>query len=113
MKRFGQIAQLKPEKITEYKRLHAQVWPDVLITITACNIHNYTIFLKETELFAYFEYIGGDYEKDMKKMADDPVTQEWWKRTKPCFLHHDTQTYYTDMDEIFHHDQYEEKGETK
>lgn len=105
MKRFGQAAQLKPEKVAQYKLLHAQVWPDVLKTITACNIRNYSIFIRGTELFAYYEYIGSDYEEDMKKMSRDPVTQQWWKSTKPCFLHHEEQTYYTDMDEIFHHDQ--------
>jgi len=36
MKRFGQIARLKPEKIEEYDTLHAAVWPGVLSTITAC-----------------------------------------------------------------------------
>ena len=29
---------LKPEKIDEYKRLHAAVWPEVLAMISACNI---------------------------------------------------------------------------
>ena len=113
MKRFGQTARLKHETIDEYNHLHAQVWPDVLKTIAECNIRNYTIFIREDELFSYFEYIGSDYEMDMRKMAEDPVTQDWWKKTKPCFLHHDKQTYYVDVAEIFHHDPHEEKGETK
>lgn len=109
MKRFGQIARLKPKKIAEYRQLHAEVWPEVLQTIETCNIRNYTIFIKNDELFAYFEYIGKDYDKDMLKMAEDPVTQNWWKKTKPCFLHHNQQIYYLDMDEIFHYDSKKEK----
>lgn len=103
MKRFGQQARLKPEKIDEYRRLHAAVWPGVLQTISACNIRNYSIFLKGDELFSYYEYTGSDYEEDMRKMAADPVTQEWWKLTKPCFLHHEERLYYTDMEEVFFH----------
>lgn len=34
----------------------------------------------------------------------DPITQEWWKHTKPCFAWHDEKVYYTDLEEIFHYD---------
>ena len=30
MKRYGMVINVKPEKIEEYKKLHAAVWPDVL-----------------------------------------------------------------------------------
>lgn len=102
MKRFGQIARLKPEKIEEYDTLHAAVWPGVLRTITACNLRNYSIFRQGDILFAYYEYIGSDYEEDMRKMAADPVTQDWWKLTKPCFIGHAAREYYQDMQEIFY-----------
>jgi L-rhamnose mutarotase len=103
MKRFGQTARLKPDKIEEYRQLHASVWPEVLDTITACHIGNYSIFQQDDLLFAYFEYHGNDYDADMRAMAEDPVTQRWWKLTKPCFLHHSIQEYYTEMPEIFYH----------
>jgi L-rhamnose mutarotase len=83
MRRVGQIIRIKPEHIEEYERIHAAVWPEVLATIHACNIRNYSIFRHETTLFAYFEYIGDDYEADMAKMANDPKTQEWWSHTDP------------------------------
>ncbi len=57
MERMGLCIRLKPEAIAEYKRIHAAVWPEVLAAISACNIRNYSIYLKEREnlLFAYFE----------------------------------------------------------
>ena len=103
MRRFGQEAVLKPDKVEEYVRLHAQVWPGVLEVITRCNIQNYTIFIRGNRLVSYFEYVGEDYAKDMAFMERDPVTNEWWKLTKPCFLRHDERVYYEDMAEIFHH----------
>ena len=30
MKRFGMVIGIQPDKIEEYKKLHAAVWPDVL-----------------------------------------------------------------------------------
>jgi L-rhamnose mutarotase len=53
MRRFGQIIGLKPDQIEAYERLHAAVWPEVLATIAACNIHNYSIFRHGDLLFAY------------------------------------------------------------
>lgn len=85
MERRAQIIRLKPADIAEYKRIHAEVWPDVLRTIEACNIKNYSIFLREPEnlLFAYFEYHGKDFKADMANMAADEATQRWWKITDP------------------------------
>ncbi|GCE08377.1 L-rhamnose mutarotase [Dictyobacter aurantiacus] len=83
MRRFGQVIRIKPDRIEDYERIHAAVWPGVLETIRACNMRNYTIFRHGTFLFAYFEYIGSDYAADQKKMAADPKTQEWWSHTDP------------------------------
>lgn len=83
MKRIGQIIKLKPEAYAEYKRLHAQVWPEVLATIKAANIRNYSIYHHDGLLFAYMEYVGDDFEADMAKIADDPKTREWWALTDP------------------------------
>ena len=101
-KRFCQRALLKPERIEEYRRLHAAVWPEVLKTIVDCNLTNYSISIMGDMVVAYFEYTGDDYEADMRKMAADPVTVEWWKHTKPCFVRHDEKVYYEDMEEIFY-----------
>ena len=71
MKRMGMVIGIKPDRIAEYKRTHAAVWPAVLAKISDCNIQNYTIFLREPEnlLFAYFEYHGRDWAADAAKMA--------------------------------------------
>ena len=46
--------------------------------IHECNMRNYSIFRYHDMLFAYFEYIGDDFEGDMAKVAADETTQEWW-----------------------------------
>jgi len=86
MKRMGMMIGIKPEKIEQYKQLHAQVWPSVLKQIRGANIRNYSIFLREPEnvLFGYWEYHGTDFEADMAKIAKDPETIKWWALTDPC-----------------------------
>ena len=69
MKRYGQLIGVKPEVFEEYKRYHAAVWPGILKMIHECNIRNYSIFHKDSVLFAYFEYVGDDFDGDMAKMA--------------------------------------------
>lgn len=86
MKRFAQVIRLRPEMENRYRELHANCWPEVLHTIEACNIRNYSIYLLNGYLFAYMEYVGEDYAADMARMAADPMTQLWWKETTPCQL---------------------------
>lgn len=109
MQRMGMVIGLKPEKIAEYKRLHAAVWPEILDMISKCNIRNYSIFLKEPEnlLFGYWEYHGTDFAADAAKMAADPKTQEWWDVCMPCQEPFDTRAdgeWWAMMEEVFHHD---------
>src|SRR5438552_1100248 len=86
MQRMGMVIGIAPDKIAEYKRLHADVWPAVLDRIRRSNIRNYSIFLREPEnlLFAYWEYHGSDLAADMAAIAADPETQRWWTFCEPC-----------------------------
>jgi L-rhamnose mutarotase len=106
---MGHLLGLKPEAIEEYKRLHAAVWPEVLATIAACGIRNYTIFLREPEnlLFAYWEYHGADFAADAAKMAADPKTQDWWAICMPLQEPLATRPegeWWAPMQEVFHTD---------
>jgi len=110
--RYGSVIGLKPEKLEEYKELHANVWPGVLKKIKECNIRNYSIYLGELEedkyyLFGYFEYTGDDFKADMAKMAADATTQKWWTFCEPCQSPIPTRKeseWWADMEEVFHQD---------
>jgi len=108
--RYGMITGVKPEKLEYYKQLHAKPWPQVIKKIKECNIQNYSIYLQKIGdsyfLFSYFEYVGKNFDADMKKMAADKVTQQWWRETDPCqvplpeaMLKHQV---WTEMQEVFH-----------
>jgi len=84
MKRIGMTINIYPEKIDEYKKLHASVWPEVLKNLKDLNCRNYSIFLHKNTLFGYMEYYGDNYERDMRLMSENKKVQEWWKLCSPC-----------------------------
>ena len=109
MQRMGMVLGLKPDKVEEYKRLHANVWPAVLALLSAHGITNYSIFLKEPEnlLFGYWEYVGADYAADMQAMAADPTNQAWWAICMPCqqpLEHRQEGEWWAMMPSVFHLD---------
>jgi L-rhamnose mutarotase len=112
MKRYGWVIGLKEDKIEEYKKLHAAVWPEVLDMIKQCNISNYSIYMRKLPdgrnyLFSYLEYTGSDFDADMAKMAADLMTQKWWDVCMPCqepLPDKAEGEWWADMEEVFHID---------
>lgn len=107
MKRVGRVLKLKPEHTEAYKAYHEAVWPEVLSLISECNIRNYSIFLRDNFLFAYFEYHGENMDADFANMAANPKMQEWWAIMDPMqepLPTHKPGEWWAEMDEVFHVD---------
>ncbi len=107
MKRYGRVIRVKPEKLEEYKRLHAAVWPEVLRIIGEAQIRNYSIFHKDDLLFGYMEYHGDDLAADFERMNAQPIIQEWYTHCGPCQEPLETRAegeWWALMDEVFHTD---------
>ena len=109
MTRHGSLITLKPEYEERYIILHKHTFPGVLEQIRKSNIQNYSIFLRDfiqgKMLFSYFEYTGNDLKADMAKMAEDSITQEWWKLTDSMQVPletHKKSEWWTSIEEIFH-----------
>lgn len=90
VRRFHAVTGLRPESADYYYKLHADTWPGVLKMIRDANLRNFSIAVTEIEgklyLISYYEYVGRDFDADMKKVASDPETLRWWKETEPCQL---------------------------
>jgi L-rhamnose mutarotase len=89
VKRVGMVIGLDPERMEEYKALHADSNPGVRDIIEQANIRNFSIFLHQFDdgkyyLFGYYEYVGDDYQADMEKMNGHPRIKEWLKVTDSC-----------------------------
>ncbi|MBL8550534.1 MAG: L-rhamnose mutarotase [Hyphomonadaceae bacterium] len=104
MQRIGMEIGIRPEKIEEYKKLHAAVWPEVLAILRKHHISNYSIFLKGERMFSYFEYDGDDIAADMKNMGKEPKMQEWYALCSPCQVPLETRKpgeWWASMEQVF------------
>lgn len=105
MMRVGSLIKLRPEFEERYIILHKHTFPGVLERIRKSNIRNYSIYLHKRILFSYYEYIGDDFDRDMAKIGENPVTQDWWKLTDPMQDPMESRKegeWWASMDEIFH-----------
>jgi cytidyltransferase-like protein len=82
-KPIGSLIGLKEGTEELYFLLHRNVFTSVLERIARSNLADYSIFFLNGILFAFFDYSGSDYEKDMRDMSKDPDTRQWWKLTEP------------------------------
>ncbi len=73
--RRGFVLRVKPEQVEEYVAAHQEVWPEMLRTLSAAGIRNYTIFRSENEMFGYFE--TDDLERAERCLAAQPVSVRW------------------------------------
>lgn len=84
MQRACFTLQIKPDKIDEYKRLHEDVWPEMLEALTRHGWHNYSLFLKpDGLLIGYCE--TPDFAAAVAGMQDEHVNQRWQDRVKHLF----------------------------
>lgn len=111
MKRYAATIGLKPEHKEAYLKEHQAVWPEVNARMSASNIKNFSIFIRQMPdgkdyLFMYFEYDGTDYQADVDLMAADPITQKWWDLVKPYqqpFENLEEGEWWAPMEEVCHH----------
>jgi L-rhamnose mutarotase len=86
-KRVGMVIQLRPEKLEEYKRLHADANPGVRDLLVKYHLRNFSIFLQQIEgkwyEFGYYEYTGKDFDGDMARLDAEPRNTEWLKVCDP------------------------------
>jgi L-rhamnose mutarotase len=107
VERHAAVIKLHPEREGEYRRLHAEVWSEVLAVLKQAQVSNYSIFLRDGYLFSYLEYTGDDFAADMDTVASDPVTRRWWALTAPCQLRLESageEEWWAPAEEVFHLD---------
>jgi L-rhamnose mutarotase len=76
MQRVGLLLRVKPEKIEEYKEIHANVWPELLSELKAAGIRNYSLWLGPDGLeFGYLEC--DDWQAACDYLAKSEVHTRW------------------------------------
>lgn len=76
MQRIGLLLRVKPDKLEEYKQVHANVWPDLLAELKKAGMRNYSLWLAPGGLeFGYLEC--DDWQATCDYLADSPVHTRW------------------------------------
>lgn len=70
--------KLKPGFREEYRRRHAQLWPELRELLAEAGVFEYSIFLDEetNTLFAFQKIKSGG---GSQTLGSHPVVQRWWR----------------------------------
>jgi len=68
---------LKPGVAAEYKRRHAEIWPELLTALQEAGIRDYSIYLDSATgvLFAVQQRLPGH---TVAELAATAIMQRWW-----------------------------------
>ena len=84
MERVCFLGRVRPERLTEYRARHEQVWPDMLAALRKAGWGNYSLFLTEDGLLVgYLE--TQDYRAALDRMAATEVNARWQREMAPYF----------------------------
>ena len=77
MQRFGFKMKLKPGFKEEYKKRHAEIWPELQKLLKDSGVCDYIIFLDEetNTLFASQKQAGESSSQDLGNLE---IVQKWW-----------------------------------
>ena len=74
MERIAFTMRVKPGQEAEYRRRHADVWPEMRRALKDAGCSNYSIYMKGRDLFAYMEL--DDFHRFKRLMSDQTKESE-------------------------------------
>jgi len=78
------MLRVRPDRLDEYRRRHAAVWPDMLAALRDTGWRNYSIFLREDGLLiGYLE--TDDFAAAVDAMQSRYVNARWQAEMAPFF----------------------------
>jgi len=109
VRRIGMVIGVKPEKLAQYKALHAGANPGVRDLLSKYHMKNFSIYVQKLDdgkpyLFGYYEYDGQDYDGDMARLAREQRNMDWLRVTDPMQVPLGGHTTWAPMEEVYHND---------
>jgi L-rhamnose mutarotase len=75
MERVAFQMKLLPGAEAEYRRRHANVWPEMLAALKAAGVRNYSIYVKGDDLIGVLDV--EDFDTFRKMMDAAPINAPW------------------------------------
>jgi L-rhamnose mutarotase len=73
-----------PDRIEEYRRRHAAVWPDMLTALRDAGWRDYSLFLRGDGLLVGY-FLTEDLDAARAAMASTEVNEKWQRDMAPFF----------------------------
>lgn len=107
IRRVGMVIGLRDDAAPAYRRLHADDEAGVRDLLTKYHVRNFSIFLHRLPdgrlyEFAYYEYVGTDYESDMAALDAEPRNLAWLARCDPMQLPLPGEASWAAMERVYH-----------
>jgi L-rhamnose mutarotase len=77
--------QVKPDRLAEYRRRHAAVWPDMLAALRDAGWHDYSLFLRDDGLLVGY-FLTEDLDRALAAMESTEVNARWQAEMAPFFV---------------------------
>lgn len=85
MTRYCFTSRVRPDRLDEYRRAHAAVWPDMLAALRDSGWRNYSLYLSQDGLLVgHFE--SEDYPAAQEAMAATEVNGRWQAAMSEYFV---------------------------
>jgi len=85
MKRVAFLLKVKADMLSEYKKQHESVWPEMLAALRRTGWHNYSLFMREDGLlFGYFE-TPENLATALAGMTQEEINTKWQEFMAPYF----------------------------
>ena len=85
MRRVCFTLQVKPERLDEYRRRHAHVWPDLLAALRDTGWSDYSLFLREDGLLVGY-LLTDDFDQALAAMDTTEVNARWQAEMADFFV---------------------------
>jgi len=85
MTRICFTLQVAPDRLDEYRRRHAAVWPEMLEALRAAGWHDYSLFLRDDGLLIGY-LVTDDFAAAQAAMAATEVNERWQREMAPFFV---------------------------
>lgn len=84
MRRVCFVLRVRPDRLAEYRRRHAAVWPEMLTALRDAGWHDYSLFLSDDGLLVG-HFRTEDLDACLAAMARTDVNARWQAEMAPFF----------------------------
>src|SRR4030095_8772117 len=85
MARYCFLLRVRPEHLDEYRRRHANVWPEMLQALAETGWHNYSLFLHDDGLLVGY-VAADDLAYSLAALAGTARKRPWQAEMAPFFV---------------------------